>query len=191
MIKCRFVSLLVVALAVSARVAEARFLGNYPETVPAEQAQQSRDLASRSLMAISQLFAGLAEYETSGNTEAINTLLSNSASILKGLSSEYTALAKAVAARDTKLLPEAATKEWPRIQEILSFYQQDAAKFTALSAGTGQMKDEVMQFSEQLSAIQFTGVNDHQTVLQLYDSLERLIYLAAAYAAINHTAVPQ
>jgi len=44
--------------------------------------------------------------------------------------------------------------------------------------------------AESLEKVRFDGKSDPETVLVLYDALERLQYLAAVYAKANQTASP-
>ena len=148
----RFFILLIAAIFVaSAPAAEARFFGNLPETVPADQAQQSRDLANRSLTAISQLYAGLARYEATNDPQSINGLIAESASVFKELSARYRELADKTGA--VKVTPDEAAKKWPTVQDILRSYDQKLAEFSSLAAVVGKMADEEARLSGRLSKI--------------------------------------
>ena len=90
--------------------------------------------------------------------------------------------------REFKVSPEEAAKRWPTIENILRDYDQNLGEVSTLTDVARKMADEQARLAQQLSTIRFTGEDDHQTAIALYDALNRVVYLAAAYAAINHTA---
>jgi len=181
-----FTWLVVAIFAATSHPAEARFFGNLPETVPPDQAQQSHELGGQALAVVARVYAGLAEYERKGDVQAINTVIHESQGVFNDLFERYRQLANTVEA--VRVNPDESARKSPSIKAILEFYKQPLNELSNLSAITMKMAQEEQRVSTQLSNIKFTGSDDHQTVVELYDALDRLIYLAAVYAAINRTA---
>ena len=182
--------LLVLTLAVCWAVptASARFFGNRPEAGGSEEEARSRELAQASLTIISQIYAGLADYESTRDPARLNGVLSGSAEKFRSLSTEYERLGRG--GTDLKLSPEALVAQLPQSVDLLGYFGQKPSELNSLSNVALKMAEEESRLAESLEKVRFDGASDPETVLVLYDALERLQYLAAVYAKANQTASP-
>jgi hypothetical protein len=166
----------------------ARFFGNRPEAGGSEEEARSRELAQASLTIISQIYAGLADYESTRDPARLNGVLAESAQGFKTLSIEYERLG--TDGRNLKLSPDVLAQQLPQSVDLLEYFGQKPGELNSLSDVAFKMSQEERRLAESLEKVRFDGKSDPETVLVLYDALERLQYLAAVYAKANQTASP-
>ena len=168
--------------------ASARFFGTRPENGGTGEAEQSRELARRSLTIISQLYQALADYESSLDAAGLNGALSEFAAAFRAVASEYERLGRE--GTDLKLSPDLLVNQIPQSVNLLKYFGQKASELDSLSTIALKMAEEERNLATSLEKVRFDGKSDPETVLTLYDALERLQYLAAIYAKANQTASP-
>jgi hypothetical protein len=183
-----FTFLLATVIGVTCPSASARFFGNRPESGGAAEAEQSRELARRSLTIISQVYQSLADYESSSDAARLNGALTELAAVLRAVASEYERLGRE--GTDLKLSPDLLVKQIPQSVNLLEYFGQKASELDSLSTVALKMAEEERNLATSLEKVRFDGKSDPETVLTLYDALERLQYLAALYAKANQTASP-
>jgi hypothetical protein len=168
--------------------ASARFFGNRPEAGGSEEEARSRELAQASLTIISQIYAGLADYEGTRDPARLNGVLAEAAEGFRDLSSVYERLGKEGA--DLKLSPNSLVAQVPQSVSLLEYFGQKPNELDSLRQVALKMAEEERNLAASLEKVRFDGKSDPETALVLYDALERLQYLAAIYAKVNQTASP-
>jgi hypothetical protein len=183
-----FTFVLATVIVVTCPSATARFFGNRPESGGAGEAEQSRELARRSLTIIAQIYQALADYESSLDAARLNGVLAESAAAFRAVASEYERLGRE--GTDLELSPEVLVQQIPQSVNLLEYFGQKASELDSLSSVALKMAEEGRNLATSLEQVRFDGKRDPETVLTLYDALERLQYLAALYAKANQTASP-